>query len=126
MGIGRLHNPQAGLWPFAASLFLIILCLTLLITGFLNRRASDNLSDLWLHLHWRKNIAVIAALLLYSLAVSTMGYIIATFVLMAVLFSIWGMRNWMVIGNSLLAAFLSYGLFQHLLKTPLPRSIWGF
>jgi hypothetical protein len=36
------------------------------------------------------------------------------------------MKAWTVIISSLLAVFLSYGLFQYLLKTPLPRPIWAF
>ncbi len=84
------------------------------------------LADLWLSLDWRKNIIVVSALIIYCLALSKIGYLAATFALMAILFSLGGMKTWTVVISSLLAVFLSYGLFYSLLKTPLPRAIWAF
>ena len=127
LGIGQLRNPQPGFLSFWASLFLIIFCIILFVINFYYRDTEINLVDLWRKLNWRKNIVVISTLIIYSLALSVIGYIPATFALMAVLFSLEGMKKaWTVIISSLLTVFLSYGLFQYLLKTPLPRPIWAF
>jgi len=126
LGIGQLRNPQPGLLPFAASLFLIISCVILLVINYRNRNIETTIADSWQKLNWHKNIIVISALIVYCLALSIIGYIPATFALMAVLFTVTGMKTWMVIINSFLVVLLSYGLFQYLLKTPLPRPIWAF
>lgn len=126
LGIGQLRNPRPGFLPFWASLFLIIFCLILFGINYLNKNTKVRLADLWRSLNWRKNIIVVFALLIYCFALSKIGYLAATFALMAILFSLGGMKTWMVIISSLLAVFLSYGLFYYLLKTPLPRAIWAF
>lgn len=123
LGIGQLRNPRPGFLPFWASLFLIIFCLILFGINYLNKNTKVRLADLWRSLNWRKNIIVVFALLIYCFALSKIGYLAATFALMAILFSLGGMKTWMVIISSLLAVFLSYGLFYYLLKTPLPRTI---
>jgi Tripartite tricarboxylate transporter TctB family len=126
LGIGQLLNPRPGFLPFWSSLFLIIFCLILFWINYFNKDEKTHLANLWRNLNWRKNIIVVSALIIYCLALSKIGYLVATFALMAVLFSLSGMKTWAVIISSLLSVILSYGLFHYLLKTPLPRAIWAF
>lgn len=67
-----------------------------------------------------------AALIAYWLVLSKLGYPIATFALMLVLFSLGRMKPWMMILGSLITVLLSYYLFDHLLQAPLPRGVLRF
>jgi O-antigen/teichoic acid export membrane protein len=126
LGIGQLLNPRPGFLSFWASLFLIIFCLILFGINCFNKDEEVRLANLWLNLNWCKNIIIVFALIFYCLALSKIGYLAATFALMAILFSLSGMKTWAVIISSLLSVILSYGLFHYLLKTPLPKGILTF
>jgi hypothetical protein len=67
-----------------------------------------------------------AALIAYCLVLPKFGYPISTFALMLVLFSLGRMKPWMIILGSLITVLLSYYLFDHLLRTPLPRGLLRF
>jgi putative tricarboxylic transport membrane protein len=126
LGIGQLNNPQTGFMPFGASLLLIIFSLILFGTTYRNRAVSFRFADLWHTIHWQKNLMAVTALAVYCLALPSIGYLIATSILMIILFGLGGMKIWTAALGSVLSVFFSYGLFQFILKTPLPRGIWGF
>lgn len=126
LGIGELRNPQPGLIPFAASFLLIIFGAILLAVNCRKNNPEINLVDLWRKLNWHKNIIVISVLIIYTIVLPIIGYILATFALMSVLFGLGRMKTWVVIISSVLSVLLSYGLFHYILKTPLPRAIWSF
>ena len=126
MGIGSFSNPQPGFLLFTTSLLLMATCVMLFAANFYHRNTEINLAGLWTNLNWHKNIIVLFSLIVYTTAVPIIGYISATFALMAVLFGLGETKTWTIIVSSLLAVFLSYGLFQYLLKIPLPRSVWAF
>ena len=126
LGIGSLNNPQAGFMPFWTGLLIIIFSLILFGITYVNKAISVRWADLWRNVHWQKNIMAVIALAIYGLALPFLGYLIATSILMMILFCLGGMKIWTSALGSVLSVFLSYGLFQIFLKTPLPRGIWGF
>jgi hypothetical protein len=69
---------------------------------------------------------VIAALTLYCLTLAKLGYLLATFGLMIVLFRLGKMRPWAMVIGAMIASLSSYGLFAFLLGTPLPRGFFRF
>jgi hypothetical protein len=125
LGIGSLHNPQAGFMPFWTGLLILIFSLILFGITYVNKAISVRWADLWRNVHWQKNIMAVIALAIYGLALPSLGYLIATSILMMILFCLGGMKVWTSAFSSLLSVFLSYGLFQFILKTPLPRGILG-
>jgi hypothetical protein len=128
LGIGDYHNPGSGFFPFWAALLLGVLALMMLANIILKKEKEliRQPAHLWRGLNWGKNITVIAALFVYCLVLTRLGYILSTLGLMMVLFYIGKMKFWNVIAGSLMAVVLSYGLFYYGLKTPLPSGIWGF
>ena len=126
LGIGSLNNPQAGFLPFWTGLLIIIFSLILFGITYINKAISVRWADLWRNVHWQKNIMAVIALAIYGLALPFLGYLIATSILMMILFCLGGMKVWTSALGSVLSVFLSYGLFQIFLKTPLPRGILGF
>jgi putative tricarboxylic transport membrane protein len=126
LGIGALHDPGSGFILFWASMLLAI-C-TCILFGISRVKKTEPMARLNAeHGANRRNaIIVIAALIAYCLALPKVGYSISTFALMLVLFSLGRMRPWMIIIGSLIAVLVSYYLFGHLLRTPLPRGVLGF
>jgi hypothetical protein len=54
------------------------------------------------------------------------GYVIATFLLLVILFRVIGSRKWLfALMASAIVVFLSYLLFVTLLKVEMPSGIWG-
>jgi cell division protein FtsW (lipid II flippase) len=98
----------------------------LLLGGRLIKTDDVCLTDLWKGRNWGQTIIVVAVLIAYCLVLPKLGYLLATFGLMLVLFTLGKMKFWVVIPCSLLAVLLTYGLFDYLLRIPLPRSILGF
>jgi putative tricarboxylic transport membrane protein len=128
LGIGDYHNPGSGFFPFWSALLLGVLVLMMLANIILKKEKLQMRQTvyLWKGLNWGKNVTVIVVLVVYCLVLTRLGYVLATLGLMMVLFYIGKMKFWAVIGSSLLAVGLSYGLFYYALKTPLPIGIWGF
>ncbi|MFO7570206.1 MAG: tripartite tricarboxylate transporter TctB family protein [Smithellaceae bacterium] len=125
LGIGSVRNPQAGFMPFWISVGLVFFSLLLFAFAYRDKAVSVRWADLWHRLNWQKNMVVVAALVVYVLVLEKLGYLIATFALMLILFFLCRVRFWAVLAGSLACVLLSYGLFHLLLKTPLPRGILG-
>jgi hypothetical protein len=127
LGIGALRSPGPGFIPFWAGIGLaffscILLGLNLVLkTQALRRDNGARAAN-------RRNrlIVVIAALTLYCLTLEKLGYLLATFGLMVVLFRLGKMKPWAMVMGALVASLSSYGLFALLLGTPLPRGIFHF
>ncbi len=126
LGIGSLNNPQPGFMPFWISVLIIIFSLILFGIAYIHRSVRVRWKDLWHQIHWKINLVAVTAVLLYILFLPLAGYLIATGVLMLILFKLGAMKTWTALLGAILSVGFTYGLFYFLLKTPLPRSIWGF
>jgi divalent metal cation (Fe/Co/Zn/Cd) transporter len=126
LGIGSVSNPQSGFMPFWISLLMLAFSLILFVTAYRNSSSRVRWADLWHKLHWQKSALAAAFLAAYIFFLPWAGYLIATSVLMIVLFRLTSMKTWTAALGAMLAVFFSYGLFSFILKTPLPRGIWGF
>ncbi len=126
LGIGPYQSPGPGFIPFWSSLLLALFSCLLLCSRFLQTEDPDRLADLWRGRDWGHTIIAVTVLITYCMALPKLGYLIATFGLMLVLFTLGKMKFWVVIPCSLLAVLLTYGLFGYLLKMPLPRGIFSF
>ncbi|MBP7342920.1 MAG: hypothetical protein GXY72_10655 [Deltaproteobacteria bacterium] len=125
-GIGTLGHPGAWFVPSVTCVLMIFFALAGLVSAVRGRSGAACVAEAWRPVRWRKNAAVLAALAVYVALLPYAGFLAATFLLMSVLFRL----NALTVKAALLAACLSsglaYGLFYLLLKTPLPRGIWGF
>ena len=82
----------------------------------------------WYPLHtWKRIIAVLLGLLIYTATMNSLGFLLGTFLLLIFLFRLAEPQRWTVaLGASALISFAAYGLFEKWLRTQLPRGIWGF
>jgi putative tricarboxylic transport membrane protein len=68
----------------------------------------------------------LAALLLYGFFLESLGYILATFLLMFFFFRAIEPQKWVVvILGSVITSFITYFLFKVWLQVQLPAGVWG-
>jgi len=116
--VGTLREPGAGFLPFCVATILGVLSLVLIYRGFGAHEEKKPLS--------RKVIFALAALFAYSMALSSAGFVAATFFLVLILFQIGQSRQWWwLLGMSGLVTFLAYFVFGVLLHVYFPRGILG-
>jgi putative tricarboxylic transport membrane protein len=116
--LGTLKEPGSGFLSLFAGLGILGLSLVLIIRGWGVREPGKP------HSH-RVTFAMIS-LFIYSFVLDSLGFIVATFFLVAVLFRLGQPRSWwFLIGVSALVAFLSYLIFGVFLHVYFPRGFLG-
>ena len=98
LGLGSFRDPGAGLMPFLVGLTLFLVSLYLLISSFLKMGGRDQTvkeersqSSFW------KISLLLGCLFAYELLLAKLGYLIATFLLLTILFRVTGSKRWSVI-----------------------------
>ena len=124
-GLGTLHNPGPGFLPFWSAAVFGLFGLILIITDSLKKRGESRAEDLWKNAKWKKAIWVLSSLLVYSLVLSTIGYLIATFGLMTFLLGVIERpKTWIgVMAIALMIALVSHFLFGVLMDIQLPKGL---
>ncbi|MBM3569037.1 MAG: tripartite tricarboxylate transporter TctB family protein [Alphaproteobacteria bacterium] len=125
LGLGRLNDPGSGFL-----IFWVGWALTALATGILGqawRAAGDlGLAAAWQGADWRKLGYVVVVLALHAYAMPVLGFVLATAVLMVVLFKTVEPQPW---PTALIGAVASTGLawllFVKALGTQLPVGALG-
>lgn len=126
LGIGSLNNPQSGFMPFWTSLLIIIFSLILFGAAYADKSIAVRWKHIWHGLHWQKSVLVVISLAVYIVVLPWAGYLIATGILMIVVFWSSSLRIRPAVLYAVLSVGVSYGLFHYILQTPLPRGLWGF
>lgn len=116
LGLGKLHHPGPGFMPFYIGVLLLIISLYLLLRYILKKgdrgetaKKDQSQIDLW------KIAIVVASLIAYSLFLERLGFLIATFILVTLLFKTAGMRRWsFTFMSSVLTVLVTYFLFTYL------------
>lgn len=118
LNLGTLKMPGSGFVSFCAGIALFSLSLALIYSG---RGMRVPLKP-----HARRVIIALLSLFVYSLVLESLGFIIATFFLIGILFRLGESRRWWVIvGLSALVTLLAYGMFGVLLSVYLPLGLLG-
>lgn len=118
VGLGNFYAPGSGFLPFGAGAVLAGLSLALIRRGW---GVRDILKS-----HSRRVILALASLFAYSLVLEPLGFVVATFFLVGILFHLGKPRPWwMLLGMTALVTFLSYLVFGVLLHVYFPRSFLG-
>ncbi|QFY08527.1 tripartite tricarboxylate transporter TctB family protein [Nonomuraea phyllanthi] len=118
LGLGELTHPGPGLWPFAISIVIAVLSLTLVVTGR-GLQDAERFSKATL-----LTAAGLVTLILLAALLPLIGFEIPSLLLVFVWLRWLGKESWqssIVISIVTVAAF--YLLFVLLLQVPLPRLI---
>jgi putative tricarboxylic transport membrane protein len=124
--LGSWRDPGPGFLPLGSGLGLGILGLVAYLQA--RSRKKDEGQKSWYSEEKQKSLILILAVLLgYAFALDWLGFLLATFLLLVMLFRFVEPQRWIVaIGGSALASIASYVIFELWLKTQLPRGILGF
>lgn len=124
--VGTVHNPGAGFLPFYASVLFAVLAVVSLIKDL--AKMSGPAGEVWGGVRWIRWITMVASLFIYVALLDWLGFAVATFLLMLVLFRILEPYRWTtVLLMSLLTMGSAYLFFVVLLESRLPRgTLWGF
>lgn len=127
VGVGTFPSPGPGFLPFWSGMVLGLLAISLIITRTLKKKRGEKRTDLWEGKQWGKIVLALLALLIYSLVLPKLGYLIATFGLLTLLF---GMVGKVKIGmqglSALITVSVTYLIFSVWLNIPLPKGLLGF
>lgn len=127
LGLGTPGDPGSGFLPFGTGILISLLGLLQLGALFLGKDRDDAHTKIRAAAGWKRPAGVVATLALYGLFLSYLGYLVATFFAMLVLFSIYDRRRWaMASAGSLLVTLITYAVFHELLKVQLPAGLFGF
>lgn len=127
LGIGTLHSPGPGFFPFWSAVVLGIFSIALMITNILKGKVEEKISSLWKGTDWHKVILVLSSLFIYAILLPRLGYLIATSGLLTFLFTLLSrQRLWIQGASALIIVVASYLIFYIWLKVQLPKGIFGF
>jgi len=128
LGFGTFHQPLAGFMPFLSGLILGLLALVDLVSGAITHwkgEKADN--EIWANIHWGKLLLTLALLFIYTAFFNTLGFIIATILLLLFLYRVMEPRPWwMVVIASVVTTGLFYLGFKVGLDSQLPGGFLGF
>lgn len=125
LGLGQAGDPGPGFTIFLAAALLALF--SVLLIG----------SSLWLPqnevqaqpeaIRWGKIALIFLSLIAYGLALTKMGFVLSTFLLVVALLKGIERKNWHVALLCAAATALGmYALFELWLQARLPRGVWGF
>ena len=123
--VGTVRAPGAGFLPFYAAILLGALALVSLVQDL--KATSGPASALWGGVRWGRWIAMVVALFVYVAVLERIGFFLATFLLMLVLFRLLEPYRWTtVLFFSLFTMGAAYLFFVVLLDSRLPVGPLGF
>ena len=117
-GLGTLVKPGSGFLSFCTAVVLSVFSLVLIYKG---RGVRESVRP-----HSPKVILALVFLFVYSLVLNTLGFFVATFLLVGILFRLgqpW--RWWVLLLMSALVSLLLYLVFGKLLHVYFPRGFLG-
>lgn len=130
LGLGDLHEPGPGFFPFLMSLFIILFSTLILISSLIKGEESppDPGKKFWPDREGQKKILLtVGSLFLYVLALEYLGFILCAFSLMFFLLKFVEPQKWTtVLFGAGLTAFMSYTIFDLWLRVPMPVGLLGF
>lgn len=127
MGTGSFQSPGPGLLPFWSGVVVGALAILLWITGTLTREEGGKMRTLWRGTGWRKVVLVSLSLLIYCIILHRLGFLMATFGLMTLLFStLKRSRLWIQAATALVTVLVTYFTFTVWLGVQLPKGVFGF
>jgi putative tricarboxylic transport membrane protein len=126
MGIGTPRNPGMGFLTFGAAGILGILSALLLVRSFF-MRGKERTASAFSGILWKRLLFVLVAMVGYAISMSSLGYLLSTFLLMFFLFLILKRTEWWwALVSSLLTTLVTYYVFSIVLNCQFPRGLFGF
>jgi len=124
LGLGELRFPGIGFMAFLIGISLGFSGFILTVFKTVKGKREDD--KIWAGQNWKNVVIPLITLLIYIALLETLGFLIATFLLIFLLFKITTSKRWFSpLLTSLIVVLLSYLLFFVWLKIPLPKGVLG-
>ena len=121
--VGEPGQPGPGFFPFWLAVAFTIAALALFVLSF---RARPSIAPAGEPPRWRALVLTSLSLLGYAMALEPLGFLLATFLLMLLLFRAVEPLGWpAAVGGSLATSLLACALFKVWLQVQLPAGPWG-
>ena len=128
-GTGTFNRPGAGFIFYWSAVGLGALSIVLIIMSLMKREEASSESA-WKGVKWGNAVLAMGVLFVYALILQPIGYLLATLLLLLILFSIGRPPSLKLLRGSFVSALLttavSWVLFRIILEVPLPRGIFGY
>jgi putative tricarboxylic transport membrane protein len=114
LGIGSISRPGPGLYPFCLGVIFFIIA-SIILTQILIKTEAHEIEKDKKPSNFLKVIAASAVLFAYALLLEVLGYLLITFVALAVLFRIGGYKKiFPILGYSAATVIITYLVFAYL------------
>jgi putative tricarboxylic transport membrane protein len=124
--VGTLSEPGPGFLPLWSGVLLCAAAVIHFFQLFKNKAGAESAPPFWKEVQWQRGAWVVGGLVAYALTVDYLGFLLATFLLMFILFSLYDRKRWaLAIGGSLTVISLTYLVFCIWLKVQFPMGIFG-
>ena len=126
--VGTWKSPAPGFFPLVLSFLLLVLAAFLLWSALAKPGKEASRVPFFASSAGKKRVwLTVSALLFFNLSLETLGFLLTSFIFLALLIRVLSSQKWVVVlGGSFLFSFSLYVLFDLLFKLPLPRSGLGF
>jgi putative tricarboxylic transport membrane protein len=115
LGLGKFSNPGAGLLPFLLGLIFLILSSVRLFMIVRSEEAVEAQEEGKAKTEYWRIAMIVVALLIWALVIESLGFLVATFILMTLLYRAAGYAKWyMAILWGLVTVLATYFVFTYL------------
>lgn len=128
LGLGRMHQPGIGFFPFFTGVALSVIALYSLVKNFLvaKREKGKDIEKFFGPSAFNVG-KIIACLYVYVFITPWLGFILSTFILFIILYKVGGIRKWTAtLLYSFLTISLTYFIFSYWLNLRFPKGFLGF
>ncbi len=126
LSVGTFRDPGAGFLPVVSGIVLGTLALIHFVHSSL-RKTNATQESVIVPERWMALLIVYLSLVVYVFLLEPLGFLIATFLLLVILFRMAESRPWIVIiGLGALTSLVTFLIFDVFLKCQLPKGILSF
>ena len=126
LGVGAFSNPGPGFVFFWSGTILGLLSIILVVKGVMGKEKPRKLADSFRGLKWYQPLAVTVALFAYGAFLNVVGFLLATFLMLVLLYGLGKPGLWITVGSALVTVLVTYVIFHYGLQIQFPRGILAF
>ncbi len=128
--MGTIDNPQPGFFPRVMGILMVLLSTLVLVGSFRRRKQDKGLSVVWKEFDIKNiffAVAIILCVVLYLLAMNTLGFLFLSPFLVFVIAWMMGGKSWVINAvMGIVTSGLIYWTFWIIMRVPIPLgSFWG-